>query len=36
VSDETVPFQVDGDPGGQLPVTIGIEPKAVRVIAPTK
>lgn len=34
LSDERVPFQVDGDPGGQLPVTIGVEPKAVRVITP--
>ena len=34
VSDERVPFQVDGDPGGQLPVSVCVEPKAVRVIAP--
>lgn len=29
-----IAFQVDGDPGGQLPVTIGIEPNAIRVIVP--
>jgi diacylglycerol kinase (ATP) len=33
-TDQTIPFQVDGDPGGCLPVNIGIEPRAVRVICP--
>jgi len=33
-SDEPVPFQVDGDPGGVTPVTIETEPDALEVIVP--
>jgi diacylglycerol kinase (ATP) len=33
-TDQRVPFQVDGDPSGCLPVSIKVEPKAVRVICP--
>lgn len=33
-SDEAVPLQVDGDPAGHLPVTIRVQPKALRVVVP--
>jgi len=32
--DENVPFQIDGDPAGRLPVTFEVAPKAVRVVIP--
>jgi diacylglycerol kinase (ATP) len=31
-SDETVPFQLDGDPGGELPVEIQVQPQFLRVV----
>ncbi|MEE2639425.1 MAG: diacylglycerol kinase family protein [Planctomycetota bacterium] len=33
-SDQRVPFQVDGDPGGFLPVEIGVIPARLRIYAP--
>ncbi len=33
-SDEPVPYQLDGDPGGQLPLEIEVVPAALRVIVP--
>ncbi|HRZ34877.1 MAG TPA: diacylglycerol kinase family lipid kinase [Candidatus Paceibacterota bacterium] len=33
-SDEAVPFQVDGDNAGPLPVRFSVRPRALRVIAP--
>jgi diacylglycerol kinase family enzyme len=29
-----VPVQIDGDPGGQTPITIEIEPGAIEVFVP--
>ena len=31
-SDEPVPYQLDGDPGGELPVEIVVQPKFLRVV----
>lgn len=31
-SDETVPFQLDGDPGGELPLEIQVQPRFLRVV----
>jgi YegS/Rv2252/BmrU family lipid kinase len=31
---ERVPFQVDGDPGGEAPLTLTVEASAIRVVAP--
>jgi diacylglycerol kinase family enzyme len=33
-SDEPVPFQLDGDPGGFLPLEIEVVPRRLRIIAP--
>ncbi|HOZ49115.1 MAG TPA: diacylglycerol kinase family lipid kinase [Candidatus Hydrogenedentes bacterium] len=33
--EEPVSYQIDGDPGGRLPVSIRVLPKALRVFAPT-
>lgn len=33
-SEERVPLQVDGDPGGEVPAEFTIEPKAIRVVTP--
>ena len=33
-TEERVPFQVDGDPAGELPAKLDVEPKAIRVIVP--
>jgi len=33
-ADGPLPWQVDGDPGQKLPLEIGIQPKAVRLVAP--
>jgi diacylglycerol kinase family enzyme len=30
--DQFVPYQLDGDPGGNLPLEIGLEPKSFRVV----
>jgi YegS/Rv2252/BmrU family lipid kinase len=32
---ESVPFQIDGDPGGQLPVTFEIAPQSIQVFIPS-
>lgn len=34
LEEKCVPFQVDGDPAGFLPVAIHIEPSSIRIIAP--
>lgn len=35
-ADERVPYQLDGDPGGELPLEIEVVPKFLRVLVPEK
>jgi len=35
VSDEPVPYQLDGDPGGELPLDIEILPGRLTILVPT-
>jgi diacylglycerol kinase family enzyme len=33
-SDSTVPFHIDGDVRGSLPITVTVRPKALKIVVP--